>query len=175
MTTQIELAAEHFAILRQHLAEPEHVAFMYARFIAGRFTVVDLEPMSDSDVASQSDLHVVLQDDVRPRLISKASAGGLSLVEAHSHGRHGKAAFSPSDLLGFEEWVPHLWWRLHGRPYAALVVAGDCWDGLTWLDGPREPRPIAGIEIADPAGTTRLTPTGTTFLSLHTPRKRRHT
>lgn len=166
MTACIGLTAEQFAALQQHLVEPERVAFAYAEFVDGRFNVVDLEPMSGRDVASRSERHVELHDDVRPRLISTALARGLSLLEAHSHGRRGYAAFSPSDLLGFDDWVPHLWWRLRGQPYAALVVAGDRWDALAWIDGPREPRPVGAIEIATHTGTRRIVPTSATFWAL---------
>lgn len=166
MTAQISLTAERFAALKQHLLEPERVAFMYTEFIDGRFNVVDLEPMCGSDIASRSDRHVVLHDDVRPRLISNASARNLGLLEAHSHGSRGYAAFSPSDLAGFEEWVPHLWWRLRGQPYAALVVAGDRWDALAWIDGPRDPRPVVEIEITSRTRNTRVVPTSATYASL---------
>jgi len=166
MTARIWFTVEQFATLQRHLVEPEHVAFAYANFADGHFDVVDLEPMAGRDVASRSDRHVVLHDEVRPRLIATASARGLSLVEAHSHGARGYAAFSATDLVGFEEWIPHLWWRLRGQPYAALVAAGDRWDALAWIDGPRDPRPVAEIEIAGHTGTTRIVPTSATFWSL---------
>jgi hypothetical protein len=54
-----------------------------------------------------------------------------------------------SDLLGFEEWVPHVRWRLQGRPYAALVCAGETWDALAWRQSTRTPEPIGAIEIVD--------------------------
>lgn len=166
MTARITLSVERFAALEQHLLEPERVAFMYAEFADGRFKVVDLEPMSGGDVASRSDRHVVLHDAVRPRLISKASACGLSLLEAHSHGPRGHAAFSTSDLLGFEEWVPHLWWRLRGQPYAALVAGRDRWDALAWIDEPRDPQRVAHIEITGDTGPRRIVPTSATFWRL---------
>jgi hypothetical protein len=166
VTARISSTADQFAALKQHLREPECVAFMYTDFRDECFHVIALEAMLESDIASRSDRHVLLHDDVRPRLIARASARGWGLVEAHSHGPRGHAAFSPSDLAAFENWVPHLWWRLRGRPYAALVVAGDRWDALAWIDGPRDPRPVAQIDIAGPAGDTRVIPTGTTFWRL---------
>jgi hypothetical protein len=166
MTVRILLSAERLAALEQHLAKPERVAFMYAAFADGYFNVVDLEPISGGDVASRSDRHVVLHDDVRPRLISEASARGLSLIEAHSHGPRGRAAFSASDLVGFEEWVPHLWWRLRGRPYAALVLGCGLWDALAWVDGPSDVCRIAHIEITGETGMRRVVPTSATFWRL---------
>jgi hypothetical protein len=166
MSVEVRLTDHQFAELRQHLSEPECVAFLYAEFQAGCFIVDDLEPMLGDDISSQSDLHVVLHDDIRPRLISRASARGRSLIEAHSHGPHGHAAFSPSDLLGFSDWVPHLWWRLRGRPYAALVMAGAQWDALAWIDGPRDPEPVAEIEVTADENSARITPTNATFRAL---------
>jgi hypothetical protein len=166
MSAEIRLTDHQFVELRRHLSEPERVAFMYAEVQAGCFIVDELEPMLGNDISSQSDLHVVLHDDIRPRLISRASARGRSLIEAHSHGPHGHAAFSPSDLLGFSEWVPHLWWRLKGRPYAALVMAGTQWDALAWIDGPRDPEPVAEIEVMTDKGSARIAPTNATFRTL---------
>ncbi len=166
-----DLQIHQFAELRRHLSELERVAFMYANVQAGCFIVDDLEPMLDDDISSQSHLHVVLHDHIRPRLISRASARGQSLIEAHSHGPRGRAAFSPSDLLGFSEWVPHLWWRLKGCPYAALVMAGTQWDALAWIDGPREPESVAAIEVMADKNSSRIAPTNATFRSLTAPNR----
>jgi hypothetical protein len=166
MSAEVRFTDHQFADLRRHLSEPERVAFLYAEVQAGCFIVDDLEPMLGDDISSQSDLHVVLHDDIRPRLISEASARGQSLIEAHSHGPRGHAAFSPSDLLGFGEWVPHLWWRLNDRPYAALVMAGAQWDALAWIDGPRDPEPVAEIQVMANKNSTHIAPTNATFRAL---------
>jgi hypothetical protein len=126
---------------------PEEVVFAYATHADGQLEVHALEHMIGSDIASQSSRHVVLADDVRPRVIKTAWDRNQCLLEAHSHGPGGHAEFSPSDLLGFENWVPHVRWRLRGRPYAALVAAGDAWDALVWID--RVPIAPVGIEITD--------------------------
>lgn len=166
MSAKVRLTDHQFAELRRHLREPERVAFMYAEVQDGCFIVEEVEPMIGDDISSQSDLHVVLHDDIRPRLISRASAHGRSLIEAHSHGPYGHAAFSPSDLLGFSEWVPHLWWRLKGRPYVALVMAGAQWDALAWIDGPRNPEAVAEIEVVADNESTRIAPTSATIRTL---------
>ena len=57
--------------------------------------------------------------------------------------------FSPSDLWGFQAWVPHLFWRLRGRPYAALVTAGDTFDALAWVDSAEQPEQVDQIELDD--------------------------
>jgi hypothetical protein len=171
MSVRIEMTSKQFASLRHDLWEPEAVVFMYARFSERRFAVVEVEAMPAGDIESRSDRHVVLRDDVRPRLIAKATASDLAIVEAHSHGPKGFAAFSASDLAGFEEWVPHFSWRLGGRPYAALVVAGNSWDALAWIEGPREPEPVTEITISRRFRATRVTPTGATSQKLRARRE----
>jgi hypothetical protein len=96
---------------------------------------------------SRSEFHLVLRDDVRAEIIKWAWDMGASLVEAHSH-RVGDAAFSWSDLMGLQEWVPHLWWRLRGRPYGAIVLDGETVDALAWIEGANTPEQVAEVEIA---------------------------
>ena len=38
-------------------------------------------------------------------------------------------------------------WRLGGRPYAALVLAGDAWDALAWTDKGGAPVTVNGIDV----------------------------
>jgi len=167
MTARVRFISSQFAALRRHLHEPEQVAFAFASFAGGRFDILEVQAMSGHDIASRSDRHVELHDDVRPALIRSASDRGLSLVEAHSHGARGHAAFSPSDLRGFHDWVPHLWWRLRGMPYAALVMAGEAWDGLAWISSPTEVQPVCAIEVSqDAADMGLIVPSGATFTSL---------
>jgi hypothetical protein len=88
---------------------------------------------------------------MRPEIISWASQTDACLVEVHSHGERGTAGFSPSDVWGFEEWVPHVRWRLRARPYAAVVTAGATLDAIAWLEDSAEHSQIERIEIG-PAG-----------------------
>jgi hypothetical protein len=95
----------------------------------------------------QSAYHVTLRDEARPQVIKWAWDAGACLVEAHSHGDDGFAGFSPSDLWGFGEWVPHVRWRLRGQPCAAIVTAGDTFDSLAWLDETDSPTQIERMEV----------------------------
>jgi hypothetical protein len=56
--------------------------------------------------------------------------------------------------------VPHLWWRLRGRPYGALVTAGKTFDALAWVDGPND---VEQIERLDIEGGDTLLATGRTL------------
>lgn len=143
----------------------EQVAFLLADLSGGDSRDLDLReiaPVASEDFTYQGAFHVNLGDAVRPRMIKWAWDRGSCLVEAHSH-LEGPAAFSPTDLAGLEEFVPHMWWRLR-RPYAALVLAPDSFDGLAWVDGPEAPVGIDGVRIDRGRGLKQST--GITVRSL---------
>jgi hypothetical protein len=163
---RVRVGKQHLGRLVDVLAEPEQVAFAYATFSAATFEIVELDVIATEEVEFRSDWHVTLADEVRPRLIKAAWDTGRCLIESHSHGPHGSAQFSPSDLAGFEEWVRHVRWRLRGRPYAALVLAGDTWDALAWTEG-TEPTGVAGIDVTDRGAIVKtITPTNATANTL---------
>ena len=137
---------------REHLrGRIEQVGFFLADFEATRqaFVLREWRPMPPEAFEIQGAYHVTLRDEARPELIKWAWDHDACLVEAHSHADRGLAGFSPSDVWGFEEWVPHVRWRLRGRPYAAIVTAGDSFDALAWLDGSGQPSQIERLEIDD--------------------------
>ena len=68
-------------------------------------------------------------------------------LEVHSHLGKYPAEFSGSDYYGFEEFVPHVRWRLKGQPYAAIVFTKKDADGFVWLDRGNRPYRLRGIEI----------------------------
>jgi hypothetical protein len=167
VSAAVRLTVDRMAALRAHLDEPESVAFCLADLDDGVFTVVGLDLLGAEEIASRSAEHVELTDEARARLIQTAWADRLSLIEMHSHGEWSPAEFSASDLHGFEHWVPHVWWRLRGIPYAALVVGGQTWDGLAWTADPRAPEPVEAIELVGGAETSKtIVPTGLTYRRL---------
>lgn len=166
MSIRMKITASNFDAMRRALARPEEVVFAYATFADDIFSIVDFETVQGADVESRSDFHVTLADEIRPRLIKAAADRALCMIEAHSHGPCGYAQFSPTDLTGFAEWVPHVRWRLAGRPYAALVMAGTTWDALAWVDdGP--PQGVTAIDITSGAQSdATITPTNATAAAL---------
>lgn len=137
---------------REHLrGRIEQVGFFLADFDAERqaFVLREWRPMLPEAFEFQSAYHVTLRDEVRPEVIKWAWDSDACLVEVHSHGDRGRAGFSPSDIWGFDEWVPHVRWRLRARPYAAIVTAGESFDALAWLDGSGEPSQIGRLEVDD--------------------------
>ncbi len=96
---------------------------------------------------SRSGYHFELTDEIRAKAIKQAYDLNASLVELHSHKGRWPAQFSPSDLLGFREFVPHVLWRLKGRPYLALVVSRSGFDGLVWMTNPGDLQCLDGILV----------------------------
>jgi hypothetical protein len=163
---RLRIDVDDFAVLIEALGRPEEVVFLYATYDDGVFEIDRVEPMMRADVASRSKLHVELADEVRPRVIKAAWDTDHCLIEAHSHGDWGGAEFSASDLYGFQDWVKHVRWRLGGRPYVALVRAGEAWDALAWVDGDN-PTTIDVIEITTNGKTVQaVAPTSATAARL---------
>jgi hypothetical protein len=159
-----------YETFQHHLNDgPEEAGFFLADYepTARSLALHTWRPIPPDGFEGQSDFHLTLRDDVRADVIKWAWDSDACLVEAHSHRPGRPASFSPSDVLGLDEWVPHLWWRLRGRPYAAIVVAGDTYDALAWIDGGNVPEQVDHLSVDN---VLRL-PTGITFPQLEELRK----
>ncbi len=120
------------------------------------FRLVDWLPIPPEGFVHQTRFHFELRDEIKALAIKRAHDLGASLVELHSHLGRQSAEFSISDLLAFAEFVPHVWWRLKGRPYLAMVVCRSGFDGLAWMDNPKTPQRLDGIMVEN----SLLKPTG---------------
>lgn len=144
MWTQLETH-----LRRSHV---EEAAVMYAaverRGDGITFSAIELEAFQPTDFAYQSDLHIELREAAQQRVIKRAWSLGCALIEVHSHvnGRH-VAEFSGSDLAGFEEFVPHVWWRLRGQPYVAIVMAPSGIDAMVWRESPHIAESLQHVEL----------------------------
>lgn len=154
--------------LRRHLfkGDVEQLAFLLAKPLDAKSEVLQLielylVPANGFEV--QSRFHISLLPEIHAKAIKWAWDRGASLVEAHSHRGNISAAFSPSDIAGFEEFVPHVWWRLQGRPYAALVFTHQGFDGLVWMTSPSSPLGVEGLRVE---GEMEQQPTGLTLQRL---------
>jgi hypothetical protein len=149
-------------LLKDLSHRPEEVGFLFAEHeqATRNFRAHTWRLAEKHELASRSDRHLVLTDEARAAVIRLAWTTGMAVIEAHSHGPDGFVRFSGSDLAGFEEWVPHLRWRLRGRPYAAVVIAGDGVDALAWIDSATSPEAISSIGVT---GDRPIVPTGETI------------
>lgn len=150
MTAVIAVSGALYRTAREHLrGHIEQVGFFLADLDTkrGAFVLREWRPMPPEAFEYQSAFHVTLRDEMRPEIIKWAWGADACLVEVHSHGDDGVASFSPSDLHGFDEWVPHVRWRLRGLPYAAIVTSGGSFDALAWLDDKKEPVQVTALEV----------------------------
>lgn len=157
---QITVESGLWEAARQHLDEhAEQVGFFLADWSPEerRFRIRAWRPIHDGAAEENGQLHVSLPDEMRSAIIQWAWADDACLIEAHSHGRWSPAAFSAYDLRNLEEWVPHLWWRLRGRPYAAIVTSARELDALAWINGPSEVEQVDGVAAGAYFPSTRAT------------------
>lgn len=162
----LRIGAAELDRLRRHLLSTprcEQGAFLFCRHSDSRaghvFVCEDWSPLERSDYEMQAGDYLELTDAARARVIKQAHDRGLCLMESHSHPGSYPAAFSYSDLSGLDEFVPHVRWRLRGRPYAALVFAQSGFDGLAWTGARALVRQLVAIETEK----ARLAATGLTL------------
>jgi hypothetical protein len=141
----------------------EEAAFVFVHYTSDRgkvlFRFVEWFAVGPEGFVHRSEGYLELTDIFRAQVIKRAHDLGASIVEFHSHPYPWPAAFSQSDRNGFDEFVPHVWWRLKGRPYLAVVVSPSGFDGLAWLSSPKTPQLLDSIKV----GKRILRPTGLTL------------
>jgi len=163
----LELPPPGFKAIMAHLLQSdtwnEQAAFVYAKAEDGDagliISFIEWEPIYPQDFAYHTEFYLELSDKKRAQIIKQAHDLDASLVEWHSHPLLGPAAFSKSDLLGFKEFVPHVMWRLKGRPYAAVVVTPFDFDALVWTKSKGGACQITSVRV----GSQELNPTGLTL------------
>lgn len=150
----LSMSGSMYKALRRHLrprGDVEQVAFVFGRPAASPagllLEAIEWYGVPVDGFVFQSEYHVELTDETRAAVIKRAHDLGASLVEFHSHVFTGGAAFSPSDVAGLRELVPHVRWRLAGRPYMAFVLAPDGHDALAWMGPAAEPIQADGIVV----------------------------
>jgi hypothetical protein len=148
----IRMDGSTHAMLRDDLqGDDEQVGFLLADFEPSTrvFEVRDWRVIGPAGFEYQSPYHVTLSDETKVEIIRWAWESGASLIEAHSHDGSYPAELSPSDLAGLRDWVPHLFWRLKARPYAAIVTAGYEFDAVAWIEAANRPEQVERIELDD--------------------------
>lgn len=165
--TSLSVPVSVYDDLIAHLASSrmEQVAFLFSDppGTAPQLRVREIYRVPRQGFLIQSDRHVSLTDDVRAKVIKRAHDLDGCLVEVHSHGGGAPVCFSGSDLRGFEQWVPHVRWRLRRRTYVALVFAGEAFDALVWEGPDNHPSRLTALEID---GRSPRSPSGITFKRL---------
>ena len=158
--TVVRVPERIYRKMRRHLLpwwhRVEEAAFLYATPTKDSlFEYLEWFPVPASGFVSRSAYHLELNDETRAIVIKRAHDLGASIVELHSHLGRGQARFSPSDLAGFRDFIPHVFWRLKHLPYLAVVMTRSGFDGFAWTRGPDTPERLHGIQV----GNRLLTPT----------------
>lgn len=172
MSVSINLPANIQTALWRHLLAdkdgPEEAAFVFARASSldgdDVFEHIDWLRVPREGFARHSAFHFELAEEQQAAVIKRAHDLGASIVEFHAHRGDWPAQFSGSDWAGFEEFVPHVWWRLKGRPYAAIVVTATGFDGLAWMKSAGSPirvtELVANERVMAPTALSPLTRDG---------------
>ena len=156
--TVVSVPEQIYRSVRRHLLpwrhRAEEAAFLYTVPTDDVLEYLEWFPVPASGFASRSPYHLELNEDTHAEVIKRAHDLGASLVEMHSHLDWARARFSPSDLTGFRDFVPHVLWRLKHRPYVTVVMTRIGFDGFVWKR-PDAPQRLQGIRV----GSRLLTPT----------------
>lgn len=169
----IDLTKRQYEVIWKHLlpkgASHESAAFIFAAIHEVNRTLMfkaqDYFLVGQDGFKAQYDDYIELSDESRIAIIKKAHETNTALIELHSHPFNSPwaAAFSLADMNGFEETVPHMWWRLPGRPYAAIVVSPCGFDSLVWQTDPHSPECLTALRV----NNELLNPTGITLRGKH--------
>ena len=167
MKAELSFTSEQHQKLCRHLFREggrcEEGAFLHSSIAQSVNTrllsVKELTLLPANAFLSRSSYYLELKDDARASVMKRAHELNAILVEVHSHPLQQEAQFSPSDLSGFETFVPYVNWRLPGRPYVAIVHALDSFDALVWERAGDMPQSLDGITVDG----RRHVPTGHTL------------
>jgi hypothetical protein len=141
--------------IKSHLfpegSEVEQALFLFAKYKVeeNSLQVIDHLFLYSNDFNIQTAWHIELKDEIRSKVIKKAHDLNASIIEVHSHVDQEIAKFSESDFYGFQEFVPHVLWRLKNRPYTALVYGPNNFDAITWYDKVENPQNISAVKTVN--------------------------
>lgn len=150
--TKIIIPHKIYAKLRECLfsRDSEQVAFIYMYATADSLVVDDYFCIPSSELIYESEYHAEISATVQAKVIKDAWDKKRHLGEMHTHPFSTKGTtFSYSDVSGFREFVPHVWWRLKGGPYVAIVFGQNDFDVLVWKQDPKNPEEIGSIQVDD--------------------------
>lgn len=166
MSILLHCSLDKFKKVRHHLFQDdlEQVAFLFLNIQKNEqvsFKIEGYYLVPSSELKYHHECYVELTDDARAKVIKMAWDKKMLLGEIHSHPQCKQGVmFSQSDLSGFLEFVPHVWWRLNKLPYIAIVSGQSDYDALVWIKSPNLPEQIDSLVLDD---SSQIYPTGLTL------------
>lgn len=155
MKIRLYIPYDIYEKLLKHLlpnkTKTEEAAFLFASVTNEKYDLKleykEWYSVKPNDFLTRSSYHFELIDGMRAKIIKQGHDLDSSIIEFHSHLLPYPASFSPSDLFGFKEVVPHILWRLKNKPYIAIVVSPGSFDALIWVDNPNKPKLLDELRI----------------------------
>ncbi|MBU1726808.1 MAG: hypothetical protein KJ880_04180 [Candidatus Omnitrophica bacterium] len=151
MIVMVSIPRQKYRYIRSHLfkGHKEQGCFLFTDTHLGsgiiNLYVKEVHCIKADNWSHQSDYHLELDDEEKVKVMLMAKKTGYDLIECHSHRFSGPAHFSHTDLVGLDEFVKYVWWKLPGRIYGAFVWTDDDLLGQVWL--PKKHAPITVREI----------------------------
>lgn len=157
MNTTLYIPPEVYNELQRHLLPniqtKEVAAFAFAKVFLHNeqmeLLYQDWYAVQPIDYESRSAYHFELTHETSRRMIKYAHDLDACIIEFHSHIDQEFVRFSPTDWRGFSEFVPHVLWRLKGKPYVAIVLTTHGIDALVWSNNAQNPKGLNAIKIGE--------------------------
>lgn len=150
---KIHIDEEAYKRISQHLfsRKAEQVAFIYMQLSENNILIIDdYFCVPPEELVYESEYHAEITSKVQARVIKESWDKKRHLGEIHTHPFSKKeTTFSGSDMAGFNDFVPHIWWRLRGGPYVAIVFGQNDFDIIAWVQSPNSPERVASIKVGD--------------------------
>ena len=163
MEAIITIPEEFYNELRRHLfkGRKEQGAFLFATD-SGTSSNINLNVEGIYLVKStgwdvQESSYLELNEQEKVKVMITARNKNCNLVECHSHrSTQGVAQFSPSDVVGLEQFVSYVRWKLPGKKYAALVWTKTSVYGQLWNTDNPIPIPVREVRIIKKDGRCKI-------------------
>jgi len=148
----------------------EEGAFMLAGRIRlpGRliFVVREVLPVPQDEIISHSSMHLDARPEFIARVLKRARADSLSVIQVHSHPfSRGGVGFSSRDHFGEKRLFPKIAQRVPGVEHAALLFGHNAYAGRVWRPDGNATVPVSSLRIVGPV-VRDLPPTGVTKTEL---------
>ena len=138
MEISILIDKKTYNLLKAHLfkSKKEEAAFLFAKYFTNKTDIIisvkNIHFIKDNCWDYQSGSYLELNEKEKIKIMRIARKYDYDLIECHSHLSQ-IAEFSNSDLIGLNEFVKYVWWKLPNKLYGAFVWTKADLKGLFWF------------------------------------------